>query len=48
MEGHISFMCTVPPTLNLNTRMRWLAKFTILTAVPLGKVPMVPNEQDTR
>jgi len=46
MEGYISFTCIVPPILNLNTRMRWLANFTILTAVHLGKVPMVPNEQD--
>jgi len=46
MEGYIPFTCTVPPILKLNIRMWWLANFTILTAVPLGKVPVVPNEQD--
>jgi len=47
MAGYIPFTCIVPPIIKLN-RMRWLANFTFLTAVPLGKIPMVPNEQEAR
>lgn len=42
MEGYISFTHIVPPILNFNTRLRWVANFTILAAWPLGKNSWYP------